>query len=418
MKEVITVALLGAGIRGAYVYGAYIKKHPSTVRCVAVAEPDQYRREGVQKMHCIPEEYCFCDWKRLLSLDKMADAVIIATQDSMHYEAASMALKKGYHILMEKPISGIAEECYDLAKQAKECNQVFLLSLVLRHTHFYRKIKELLTQERIGTLMSIRHCENVGYWHFAHSFVRGNWRKCAESGPIILTKSCHDMDLLLWLADSDVVSLSSFGGLSWFRAENAPTGAAKRCIENCPYGADCIYNAETFYMNKKKYKWAVRAMTNDTSKQGIIKELKEGPYGRCVFYCDNDVMDHQLVNLQFQNGLTASYSMSAFTTDFYRETTLMGTKGEIRANDKLMEIQVLEFQTNLEEVITINDTTDGHAGGDDGIMEDFLNAISNKGASGGQTDIQSSFKSHLLAFAAEKSRLENRTIHFGDGTEI
>ena len=412
MQKPITVALLGAGIRGSMAYGIYIKKHPDQIRMVAVAEPDEKRREDVRKMHHIPKENCFLDWKDLLEGKKIADAVIITTQDAMHYEAAICAIDKGYHILMEKPISNNLEECIHLARFARDKQLVFLLCYVMRYSPFYRKIKDLLQQGSIGELVSIRHSENIAYWHYAHSFVRGSWSNLSRSSPLILSKSSHDMDLLLWFAGSDVKSVSSFGDLSFFKQDLAPTGAPKRCSLGCPYQKECPYNATRFYLEEGHYKWAIRAMTTDSSPEGIRKALETGPYGRCVFYCDNDVMDHQLVNIQFQNGVTASYTVSAFTKDFFRKTTLMGTKGEIRANDLSFDIRLSTFGSDKAELFFVDDCDTGHGGGDEGIMKDFIDAIYGEKSLEDLTDIQCSLNSHLLAFEAERSRKERRVVDF------
>lgn len=243
MKKVTSI-VIGAGLRGGHVYSQYALDHPDEFQVVAVAEPDKERRESFAKRHNIPEELCFESYEELLGKEKLADCAMICTMDRMHYEPTIMALKKGYHVLCEKPMSPDKKEIIEMGEMAKKYDRILSVCHVLRYSPFFSKLKELLEEGKIGRLMTIQHMEEVGYWHQAHSFVRGNWRNAEESSPMILQKCCHDMDIMLWLADSKCESLSSFGELSYFTEENAPEGAPAYCLDGCPHRDECAFYAD------------------------------------------------------------------------------------------------------------------------------------------------------------------------------
>jgi predicted dehydrogenase len=415
----ITAVLVGAGQRGAGAYATYAIKYPEQIQFVAVAEADPIRRKQFQVDHNIPEEQCYESWEQLLALPKLADAMLVCTQDQMHFEPASMALQKGYHVLLEKPMSHDPLECIIMGELAEKYQRIFSICHVLRFTDFFKKIKELLQQGRIGRLVSIQHTENVEYAHYAHSFVRGNWRKSKESSPMILAKSCHDMDILLWLADANCTKVSSFGGLTHFRKESAPVGAPKRCLDGCPVQNECPYYAPKIYIERDD--WVNKVMrtvvSSDTSDEGVLHALKEGPYGRCVYHSDNDVVDHQVVNIEFDNEVTVAFTMSAFTFEGGRSLKLMGSLGQIRADMERNEIEVTSFVTRDKEIIRLEAPPEGHGGGDEGIMQEFVRLVRQNGQEAGLTSASISVESHLMAFAAEKSRVENRIIQIDEFRE-
>lgn len=402
----ITAVLAGAGQRGAGAYGPYALEYPDELQFVGVADPDIGRREEFRIAHKIDECHCYNTWEELLDGPQKADAILICTQDKMHYQPTIKALEKGYHVLLEKPMSNSVEECVLLGEYAKKYNRVFSICHVLRYTSFFSTLKKLLDDKRIGDLVSIQHNENVAHWHHAHSYVRGNWRNQKESSPMLLSKSCHDMDILLWLAGADCTKISSFGSLLHFTKENAPHGAPARCMDGCLMKGECPYYAPKLYM-QGALKGFRQMISLDTSDEAIYKALKEGPYGRCVYYCDNDVVDHQVVNMEFRNGATAVFTMCAFTYKCSRTLKLMGTKGEIRCDTSKNEIELTEFLNGRKEVISLNAAGEGHMGGDLRIMRDFVRLIRDEVREGGLTAASRSVQSHLMAFAAEKSRLEN-----------
>lgn len=415
MKKVKAI-LVGAGARGMGAYASYALKNPHELEFVAVAEPDKERRDKFQKLHNLPDDMCFSDWKELLSKPKLADAALICTQDRMHFEPTIMAIEKGYHILLEKPISPDPRECLIIEEKAREHNIVLSVCHVLRYTSFFTTIKKLLDDGKIGRLISIQHNENVGYWHQAHSFVRGNWRNSKESSPMILQKSCHDTDILLWLVGAECVNVSSFGSLTHFKSECAPKGAPKRCLDGCPAADECPFYAPKIYLTEDTG-WPTSVISMDTSIEARTKALQEGPYGRCVYHCDNDVVDHQVVNMEFSNEVTVAFTMCAFSNKINRTIKLMGTRGEIRGDMHKNEIEITDFNTGNVETIQLQESKSGHGGGDYGIMRDFIKLVLQDGKVQGLTSASVSVQSHMIAFAAEKARLEKKVVNMKDYVE-
>ncbi|NQT59600.1 MAG: Gfo/Idh/MocA family oxidoreductase [Bacteroidetes bacterium] len=416
MKK-ITAALLGAGQRGMDAYGSYALDNPRELQFVAVAEPDINRRNKFAGDHGITMENTFTDWQDLLKEEKLADALLVCTQDDMHFQPAMEALKKGYHILLEKPISNDPAECLLLEEAAEKAGRYIIVCHVLRYTSFFSQTKRLLEKNEIGEVVSIQHIEKVAFWHQAHSFVRGNWRNSKESSPMILSKSCHDMDILHWLAGKSCISISSFGSLSHFTEKNAPPGAPQYCLEGCPHRNDCPYYAPSAYLNSNDdWQAAIlrKTVSLDTSDEAILAALKNGPYGRCVYHCDNDVVDHQVVIMQFADDVTVSFTMSAFTAEGGREIVIMGTKGELRGDMEKNEIEITDFLTQTRQVLTLKTAGADHGGGDTGIMKDLVHLLQEGKISPHISTISSSVESHLMAFAAEKSRLANAVVTLSD----
>jgi len=416
MKK-ITAVLIGAGQRGKDAYAKYALEYPDEIEFIAVADPDKERLEMFKQTHYIKDENCFSDWQTLFAQDKLADVALICTQDDMHYEPTMSALEKGYHLLLEKPMSNNLDECIAIGEMSKKYNKKITVCHVLRYTEFFRKLKSILDQKVIGDIVTIQHEENVGYWHQAHSFVRGNWRNSKESSPMILAKSCHDMDILLWLVGSNCKSLTSFGDLKYFKKENAPEGAPLRCSDGCPVEASCPYSAGKIYIDWSDG-WQASILkavvSNDTSDEGIKKALKEGPYGRCVYHCDNDVVDHQVVNMEFDNGVTAVFTMTGFTVHGDRVIKIFGTKGQIIGSMENAFIEVEKFGDKNIKRYPISSTSEGHGGGDFGIMSDLVQSIQ-PGADETLSSAEISVQSHVMAFAAEESRLNNgRSIQIKD----
>jgi len=406
----VKLAILGAGGRGR-TYAQYVLDNPTEAKIVAVAEPNEYCRSLIAKQHDIPSDMLFDTWEEVLDQPKFCDAVMICTQDRMHYEPAMRALELGYDILLEKPISPDLQECINIAKLAEAKGRIVSVCHVLRYTSFFRKIKELLDSGIIGKLISIQHNENVGFWHQAHSFVRGNWRNSIESAPMILAKSCHDMDIMYWLTGAESARLSSFGNLTHFKSENAPIGSPKRCIDGCPHKDECPFNAPRQYLTqflKGEKTWPVGAITTDLTVDGVTQALKTGPYGRCVYQCDNDVVDHQVVNIEFQNGVTAVFTMCAFTNDCSRTIKLMGTRGKIGGAMHKNIIEITDFMSGDITKIHINADAGNHNGGDPAYMKDFIKSLTDRN---NLTSIKNSLHSHIMAFAAEKARVEGKVIN-------
>lgn len=426
MGEPITLAVVGAGNRGGDVYGGYVLRNKHKAKVVAVAESDATRRERFADLHNIGAESRYSSWEQLLARPRLADGLIVATPDRMHVEPALQALRQGYDVLLEKPIAPTREGTLQLAKTAQRSQGSLTIAHVLRYTPFFTRLKELLDEGRIGRLLTIQHTENIGYWHFVHSFVRGNWRRSDTSSPMILAKSCHDLDILRWFAGAPCEKVSSFGALSWFRRENKPHNAPSRCIDGCPVGDVCSFNAVTFYVDglAGHNGWPVSVVTADTSREGRLEALRTGPYGRCVYECDNDAPDHQVAQFQFANGITATLTITAFTEENTRTLKLMGSGGEIRGHLEKGELQVRTFGKPgirdgfirsgipYETIETVSGS--GHAGGDDGLMDAFVDMIRRRKQAEEPgpllTSAAESLESHLMAFAAEQSRLTAKTV--------
>jgi predicted dehydrogenase len=412
MSKLVTIALVGAGSRGLYSYAPYALKYPEVVKIVAVAEPREWYRKQAAELHQIPETAQFSSWQELLAAPQLADAIIIATPDREHTDPTLAALARGYHVLLEKPMATSEDECRKIVAAVREHQRILAVCHVMRYSPFFRKLKEVISGGVLGQIRTVRHIEQVGYWHHAHSYVRGNWRSAETSSPMILAKCCHDMDILLYLLEKRCVKASSFGSLKHFTKENRPAQATSRCLD-CPLADnECPYSAKKFYFerfDRGDRGWPINVITSDISKDGIEAALRDGPYGRCVYDCDNDVVDSQIASLEFEDGIQVSFTMTAFTSETKRRIEIFGSHGEIRGSED--QIEIINFKDNSREVIVIdsseNSVEGGHLGGDFGIMRDFISALQNQDPSKITSSAETSLASHLMAFAAERSRLNN-----------
>ena len=401
----ITAVVLGAGSRGT-TYASYAKAHPEELRIVAVAEPRADRRNILADDLNIPDHSRFATWQELLDRPRMADCAFVCTLDDDHTAPAVKAMELGYHLLLEKPMSNTEEECRTIVETARRTGRKLAVCHVLRYTPFFLTLKSLIDKGEIGEVTTINQIENVGYWHQAHSFVRGNWRTVRETSPMLLQKSCHDMDIILWLMEKNCERVQSFGSLRHFTPDNAPKGAPDRCLDGCPHAESCPYYAPRLYMDMSRTGWPVDVITTDLSAEGRRKALEEGPYGRCVYRCDNDVVDRQVVNLEFEGGAVATFTMTGLSADFSRQLKIFGTKGQIEADMGTGEIVLQRFGEGKKTVpLDTGTETSGHGGGDFGIIRDFLRILREGGES--RTGAEVSLQSHLICFAAERSRLNH-----------
>ena len=400
--------VIGAGSRGT-IYGSWANAHGIEIAAIADIRPDRLKKAASDWN--VSEDRCFTNVNQLFALGKIADAALICTQDRDHYGHAMAALNCGYDILLEKPISPDPKECLDIENTAKALGRKVTVCHVLRYTNFWGTIKNVLVSGELGKIVAIKHSENIGNYHMAHSFVRGNWRNTATSAPIILAKSCHDLDLLLWLTDSHCTKVSAFGGLSYFKEANAPENAADRCLD-CPV-ENCRFHAWKVYQPTLGG-WPSDVVCLEQTEEALLEALKTGPYGRCVYRCDNDVCDHMSVAMEFENGITATFSLTAQTSACFRQIYIMCEDGEIEADGRTQQIVIRRHVSNQAETFderTINIRTNGsgHGGGDDGIMEDFASVLKSDSVNS-RSSISRSVESHLMAFAMEESRLTGKVV--------
>jgi predicted dehydrogenase len=409
----IAMVIVGAGGRGQG-YAHYACEHPDEAKVVGVVEPVDCRRDLMVKTHGIPARNVFSDWKACARRKRFADAAVICTQDTMHAGPAVALAKKGYHVLLEKPMAPTACDCRRIVKAALDARIIFAVCHVMRYTAYTRKLKEIIDSGAIGEVVSVQHLEPVGYWHQAHAFVRGKWASEKTSSPMLLAKSCHDVDWLRYIVGARCVSVSSFGSLKHFRKEEAPAGAAPRCLD-CPVEPTCPYSAKKIYLGRvaRGHKgWPVDVLVDgEVTVEGITEALRTGPYGRCVYACDNDVVDHQVVDLLFEGGATASFTMTAFAEAGSRRTTVFGTRGELRGDGDV--ITRFDFLTDKTETIDTRPgegAPGGHGGGDYGLMKGFIEAVKGNDPSKVLSGPQETLETHLMVFAAEKARKTGKVV--------
>lgn len=414
------VVLIGAGGRGV-AYAENIKLHPDKFEFVGVAEPIKKRRDDIKRKFDLSEAECFENWEDLFNQPKIADIAIIATQDNGHYESAMKAIELGYNLLLEKPVAQTARECIDIANAAKEKGVQVLVCHVLRYTPFFKAVKKIVMEGTIGDIQSIIQVEAVGNRHQSHSYVRGDWSKEENATPMLLAKSCHDMDIIQWLIDKPCKKVSSFGSLSYFTPENAPEGGPKRCIDGgCPIEDSCPYHYKKMYLTEQSNPFFRYAVARGYSKEflatdeEVLEGLKNTNFGACVYHAGNNVVDHQVVNLEFEGGATASFTMNAFNKGG-RYIRIFGTKGELYANVSDTEITVYTFENREYMKVEVEKTEEsiagGHGGGDAGIIDELYDYMSGNYTGYCAADIETSVKNHLIGFAAEKAR-HNDTVEY------
>lgn len=412
-RKPVSVLIVGAGSRGTG-YADFIRSHPGLGRVVGVAEPREFHRHRLVVEHGIPAANVFDDWKPAADASRLADAVIIATPDALHADPAVEFARKGYHILLEKPMAPAEEDCRRIVKAVEDAGVMLAVCHVMRYTAYTRQFKQLLDAGAVGEVVNIQHLEPVGWWHQAHSFVRGNWRKREESSCMLLAKSCHDLDWLHYMMGCRCNRVSSFGSLYHFRRENMPAGAAPRCLD-CSVESRCAYSAKRIYLGmlaRGNKGWPLDVLAPQPSEKTITEALRAGPYGRCVYQCDNDVVDHQVVNMEFAGGKTASFTMTAFNRGGHRKTRVHGTRGELYGDGRMIELfDFLAGQgKSIDTASTEGTISGGHGGGDDGIMHSFLDAVGSGDASRILSGPRETLESHLMVFRAEQARLQNRVL--------
>ncbi len=399
----VTFSAVGLGGRASAYLSVLHEIYPNDHQVVAVADPDPIKQARARKDYGLRDNQIFNTDLELMEQPRLSDVAVIATQDKLHLRGVQGLLAKGYDLILEKPVATTLEELKQVAKLSKSFpDQMVAVCHVLRHTLFFGKIRRILESDWFGPVVSIQHNENIGYYHFAHSYVRGPWNNEQTSGPLALTKSCHDMDILLYLlGDAHCRHISSYGDLSIFnRKHYDPDTMAPMCVD-CPQNESCAYSAPRVYSSGK-----IKSMVFDLSSKDKVREnLGTSPYGRCVYHCDNNVADHQSTAIEFDNGVTATFNLSAFTATAHRSLKVMCQFGEIRAIEKPYLIETTDFRTDQTTVTELDVHDRGHGGGDKAFMKDFMESYLH-GAPFNST-LEQAIESHAMALLAEESRKEN-----------
>ena len=414
----ITVAVMGAGSRGNE-YPAYGKLFPGTMKVVAVSDIDASRRERMGDEWGVPRKRRFGDYHEMLDAGKagkLADVMLVALPDALHFEPAMEAMRQGYDLLLEKPMAQTERECLDLLARQRETGVMVAVGHVLRYSPYFRALKKAIDlglvgelvniqhQEPVmyvGELVNIQHQEPVMYAHMAHSFVRGNWHDSKATTPMIVAKCCHDLDILKWLVGKRCVRVSAEGGIALFRADKAPAGAPARCTDGCPHEKTCPYSAIDIYDR-------VFDLKKDCPSEAILEKLRTTDYGRCVYRMDNDQPDHIVATLLFEGGVTASFTMDAFTPWGGRRTRIMGTLGYIEGDGKTFTLHRFDTGKSYSWSFVPPEgeayKESGHAGGDLALIRDFLQAVDTRDFSLLSSSLEASVESHVMGFACERSR--------------
>jgi len=409
----VDAVMVGAGNRGRFVFGGYALANPDRLRVVALAEPDDEKREGMAREHGIPLDRRFGDWGELFGESRLAPLAIVATGDTLHVEPTLAALARGYHVLLEKPMAPTPGECVRVVDAAEAAQRMLQIGHVLRYTPFYRRVHEVIESGVLGELVSLDLKEHVAYWHMTHSFVRGKFRNRELAAPIILAKSCHDFDLMVWFMGRPASRVSSFGCLGHFRAAAAPEGAPERCTDGCPVRQDCPHDAERFYLgpdDEVARIWPWSDVSLDSTREARRRALQTGRYGRCVYRCDNDVADHQVVAVEFAGGATASFTMQGLGSDEERSIRISGTRGELRGVLHSGVIEVSRHGVFGNERHEVGGSALGHYGGDGGLLDHFTEVLERQAGGEVQASGRVSLESHLIGFAAERARLSGSVI--------
>ena len=406
----ITVAVMGAGSRGNE-YTEYGKLFPGTLRVTAVADIRVERKKAMAEKWNIPADRQFDDFHEMLEAGrngKLADMMIVSLPDDLHFEPAMEAMRQGYDLLLEKPMAQTEAECRALLKRQQETGVMVAIGHVLRYAPYFRAMKQAIDQGLVGEVVNIQHQEPVQFQHMAHSFVRGNWHDSKATTPMILAKSCHDLDILKWMIGKSCTEVSMDGGLYLFNREHCPEGAPERCTDGCPHESTCPYSAIDIYERHRKH-LHVFDLNKTSPSEKILEKLRTTDYGRCVYRCDNDQPDHLVTTVRFEGGATASFTMDAFTPWGGRRTRVMGTRGYIEGDGTAFTIHVFRPERRLEWRFVPpeggNYVDNGHAGGDLALIRDVLEAFDTRDESKLSSSLAASVESHVMGFACEKSRL-------------
>ncbi len=415
----LRLACIGCGAR-AQTYTQLAARQPDRFQIVAGADPVPERVEKVRGISGQPGFRGFPSAEAILGAGRLADVMIVATQDNFHFEHCRGALQIGYDVLLEKPIATRLDQVLEIGRLAEQARRRVMVCFVLRFAAFYRKVKEIIDSGALGEVVSIQANEGVMPWHQAHSFVRGHWAVVGKSSPMILSKCCHDVDILHWLVGRRCRRVASFGSLEFFRPERAPAGAPARCTDGCPVGDTCAYNALR-YTTDMRTPWL--GMVYDRAREASVEEitgwLRSSPWGRCVYRCDNDAVDRQVLALEFEGGVTCTFTMTAFESG--RHIEVYGTRGVLKGGETYRHhfgAHLILFPHEGKPLRYTVQAEDGgyelHGGGDPGLVRALYDEMTKPAGAALEADLDSTLHSHVMAFAAEQARLSGRTVNLSD----
>ncbi|MBI5010169.1 MAG: Gfo/Idh/MocA family oxidoreductase [Bacteroidia bacterium] len=406
----LKIAVIGAGVRGTSLARKVLTSGMDAV-ISAVAEPDRMKREKFAEEFKLNKNSVFARWEEMLSNPPDITAAIIATLDNQHTGPAIGCLRNGWHILIEKPLADTFEDCVSIVSLQKEMKRVVAVCHTLRFMEGYRKLKELLSSGVIGGLIHVEHMEAISNIRFAHNYVRGRWSQEKLNTFLLLHKCSHDIDYICWLFNEKCTSVSSFGSLKYFTRTNAPQGSAKRCTDGCSLEGECPYSALKIYVNGSLDEWPARDIDAPHDKVSHLEAIKKGPYGICVWHGENDVVDHQTVMMEFEGGSTATCTLTGFSATNGRRVRLQGTRGEILFDESSGTISVTEFYGNKNEIIIITPPASYHPEDQD-IVNEWIKSVHS--VSKVTVDAAEALRTHAVVFAAERSRIEKRTVFMNE----
>ncbi len=407
----VEVLMIGAGQR-AHAYASYADLDPRAMDVVAVADPDGEARERLATRYAIPADARFTSVEVAIEALEAgafrANAAINTTPDREHVATTLVLLAAGLDVLLEKPVGTSRDELETLVGAvARYPDAVTRVCHVLRYTSFYAQLRSIVQSGLVGSLVAATHTERISYWHFAHSYVRGNWRRADTSSPLMLAKCCHDLDILAWTLGVTFTEAIGAGARRFFNGESAPPGSTARCGPDCAVADTCIYNAETIYGIEGDV-FPADVLERGGTRASRLAALVDSPYGRCVYHCDNDVPESETALFRTDTDLVIPLHISGHADRDCRITRIDGTEGSIEArffaSGTRSSIDI-SFPDGREETwrVDAEAASSGHGGGDMGLVAEFIDAVRERDTEGGAT-IRSALPSHYAALAAEESR--------------
>jgi predicted dehydrogenase len=414
MRKPLTLSVLGAGNRS-QIYCRWAARFPDRFQVAAAADPNPIRLDHIARVSGNPNLRRFRDDVEFLAAPRQSEVVIIGTQDAQHADQAVGALNLGYDILLEKPIASRLEDVARVYRHARKWGRRILVCHVLRYSPFYRRVHEIVRSGALGKIVSLQATEGVEPWHFVHSYVRGPWSQVEKSSPVLLAKSCHDLDIISWLLDEPCVAVSSFGSNLHFSKENQPQGAPRRCVEGCPVEDSCLYNAKLYLTKHRNWLYPLDRGTH-TPDAEIRRWLAESRHGLCAYDAEQTTLDHQVVSATFASGATAGFTLTAF--DSGRSIEIHGTRARLRGGEfmrrRLGCDLLIEHHGGHVERVELPAAEGGHGGADLGLVEAIYDEFRAEDPAEARTSIEHSLESHMMGFAAELSRTEARVIQLDE----